>query len=179
MRTSTLAIVALIAFFILVFGVAYQVNPHYPMLIIGGELSVGTWMSGVLLAMSATLCLVISTQRGFFPWLFFFAFFLLLAADERFMFHEALKQRIIFSYDKVPSRWLYELPAMAGALFGAFMAVILWRSLRAASRPYVVAVVMLGATSVTFDVLAAGMLWEECCKLLAELIMTCILVREL
>jgi hypothetical protein len=181
MRTSTAAVIALMACFALVFLSAYLARPHYPMLIIGGEASVGTWMSGVLLIMCATLSLVIGTQRSFYPWLLFFVFFILLAIDERFMFHEALKQHIIFAYGhgKVPSRWLYEIPVIAGALFGAFMATLLWRYLRAASRPFLILVALLGAASVTIDVLSAGLLWEECFKLLAELTMACVLLREL
>jgi len=180
MRTSTAA-TALVATFALGFVCAYLVRPHYPMLIIGGEASVGTWMSGVLLVMSATLCLAIGTQRGFFPWFLFFVFFILLAVDEHFMFHEALKQHIIFSYGhgKIPSRWIYELPAIAGAVFGAIMAIPLWWRLRVASRPFVILVAIMGAASVTIDVLAAGLFWEESLKLFAELTMTCILLKEL
>ena len=181
MRTSTGAVAALIATFVLVLLSAYLARPHYPMLVIGGELSVGTWMSGVLLIMSATLCLVIGMRHGFYPWLLFFIFFVLLAVDERFMFHETIKQHIIFSYGqgKVPARWIYELPAIIGAVFGVFMAVLFWRRLRAASRPFVILVAIMGAASVAIDVLAAGLFWEESFKLFAELTMTCILLKEL
>jgi len=97
------------------------------------------------------------------------------------MFHEALKQHIIFSYGhgKVPSRWIYELPAIAGAIFGVFIAILLWLRLRAASRPFIMVVAILGAASVTLDVLSASVILEESFKLLAELTMTSILIQEL
>ena len=105
--------------------------------------------------------------------------FLLLALDERFMFHEQLKEQIIFSSyaDKLP-RWLYEIPVIAGACIGGFMALLLWRNLSLKSRVLLLFAVVMGTASVVIDVLAGGVFWEECLKLVAELLVVCALVMK-
>jgi hypothetical protein len=173
-------VTGLCIFFVSVFTVAFIFNPHYPMFVIAGESSVGTWMSGVLLVISGTTVSIVGMRQGWFPWLPLSAFFMLLALDERFMFHERWKQRIIFSaHDKNVSRWVYELPVMAGACAGALVAFVLWRYLRGGSRVLLLCASVLGAASVAVDVLAAGVLWEECLKLLAELLMVCALLSRI
>jgi len=171
---------ALVVFFVLVFSVAIALNPHYPMLVIAGESSVGTWLSGVLLIISATVSLITGMRKGWLPWFLVAAFFSVLALDERFMFHERLKEKIIFSYHHgtVVSRWVYELPVIAGACAGAAIAFLLWRYLHGASRVLLLCAAFLGSASVAIDVLGAGVLWEECFKLLAELLIACVLLRE-
>jgi hypothetical protein len=134
-------------------------------------------MSGALLIFMASLCLFISMQQRWYPWLFFAAFFLLLALDEHFMFHERIKERIIFSFHTASlSRWFYELPVFAGACAGVFAAILLWRYLPGKNRMLLPVVVALGTASVAVDVLSAGVLWEECFKLLAELLMVIVLL---
>lgn len=173
------AIILLSVFFVMVLGVAYWYNPHFPVLVIGGEQSVGTWLSGALLVMMASLSLVISMRQRWYPWLLLAVFFLLLALDERFMFHEQLKEQIIFSSyaDKLP-RWLYEIPVIAGAWVGGFMALVLWRNLSLKSRLLLLFAVVMGTASVIIDVLAGGVFWEECLKLVAELLVVCALVMK-
>jgi len=157
-------------FFVFVFALAWLDNPHYPVMIIAGESSVGTWMSGVLLTVAAAACLVISVRQGWWPWLLLAVFFFALAADERFMYHERMKEWIIFHVThSVKSRGINELPVMAGAAGGAAIAWIMWQKLAGIGRTLLLAATLLGAISVTMDVLSAGVLWEDSCKLLAEL----------
>ena len=173
------SIVVLLSFFILVFAFAFAFNPHFPQLILAGESSVATWMSGVLLIMSGSLSLVIGMRKGNGLWYLITAFFFLLAADERFMFHEQFKERIIFSFQPVKASVLvYELPVIAGACLGAVMARLLWRQLRGISRVCLVCAVILGTSSVVIDICTAGVLWEESFKLLAELLVTCALLKR-
>jgi hypothetical protein len=170
----------LLAFFILVFAIAFTFNRHYPALVIAGESSVGTWMSGVLLIISATISLILGMRHGWRPWFVLAAFFFVLALDERFMFHERLKEWIIFSsHTNQTSRWVYELPAIAGALVGVYIAIVLWKYLEGVSRVLLIFAAILGTASVTIDVFAAGVLWEECFKLLGELSITCALLKKI
>jgi hypothetical protein len=172
------AAAALCVFFVLVFAVAFAFNPYYPLLVITGESSVGTWMSGVLLIVATTVSLITGMRKGWFPWFLLAAFLSVLALDERFMFHERIKERIIFSFSPAPAPWLYELPVIAGACMGAVIAFLLWHHLRGASRMLLVGAVILGSASVAIDVLATGVLWEECSKLVAELLIACALLSE-
>ena len=158
--------------------VALLRNYYYPLLAISGEASVGTWLSGVLLIMSATLSLVTGMDRQPWTWFPVAAFFLILALDERFMFHEQLKEQIIFrTYDKNVPRALHALPVIAGACMGAGVAFMLWQQLSRGGRMLLAGVVTLGLVSVAIDVLATGpVLLEDGCKLLAELLVVCVLV---
>lgn len=173
--TARTAIILLCSFFIAVFAIALSLNPYFPMLVFAGEDSVGTWMSGAILVFIAALCLFISMTRHWYPWILLSIFFLVLALDERFMFHERIKEWIIFS-SGTTSRWLYELPVILGAGIGMFAAFILWRHVPVKSRGLLVAAVVFGLASVVIDVLAAGILWEECFKLSAELLVACTLL---
>src|SRR5882672_10544044 len=180
-RSTSKAVGLLCVFFVVVFLVALAFNSNYPVLIMAGESSVATWMSGVLLVVSATASMIISMRRGWLPWLFISAFFFVLALDERFMFHERMKEHIIFNFthNVVRSRLLNELPVMIAARAGAFVTFILWRHLQhGRNRILLFCATVLGTASVTVDVLAAGVLWEECFKLLAELSMACALLGE-
>jgi len=175
--SARIAILVLCSFFFIVLAVAFAYNIHFPVKVIGGEDSVGTWMSDALLIFMAASCLFISMNRRWYPWLLFAAFFMFLALDERFMFHEQLKQRILFSFVTIQlSRWVYELPVIIGAMVGIGLSFVLWRFLPASGRMLLPCVVALGATSVAIDVIGAGVLWEESCKLMAELLMACTLL---
>jgi hypothetical protein len=176
MRISArIAIVLLCSFFFLVFTVAFWWNPHFPVFVLAGENSVGSWMSDTLLIFIASLCLFNSMHDRSHPWILFAGFFLLLALDERFMFHEQIKEHIIFS-SGTTSRWVYELPVIAGACIGSWIAVLLWRHLSSRSRVLLLLATIFGIASVTVDVFAAGIVWEECFKLFAELLMACALL---
>ncbi len=177
MRASYKATIVLCAFFVSVFIISLLLNPHYPVLIIAGESSVGTWMSGVLLIMSATISLIIAIRQNSYRWILVTAFFIMLAVDERFMVHEQLKERIIFSF-QTATRWIYELPVIVGACIGVLVVLFLWKYFDGTSRLLLVCAAMLGTASVITDVLAAGVLWEECFKLVAELLMPCALLRK-
>jgi len=169
-RSSKNAILLLSVFLLVVLAAAFWSTRHFPALVFGGEDSVGTWVSGTMLTIMATICMVISIRERWYPWVFLTIFFLLLSVDERFMLHEQLKQHIIFS-SGTDSRWFYELPVIAGALAGMFVAFVLWRNLKWEGRVLLLIAVLFGLASVVIDIAAAGVFWEECCKLLAELAM--------
>jgi hypothetical protein len=166
----------LCAFFILTFAVALYVNPHFPMLVLAGEESVGTWMSGVLLIICASFSLMRLARSGWHPWFLVSAFFFLLGADERFMFHERMKESIIFSQAHAP-RLLYELPVIGAAGVGVLVAWALWKHLTKA-RWFLIASVLFGSASVVFDVFSLGLFWEECFKLIAELSLACAMMQN-
>lgn len=180
MKISTrLAVLLLCTFFIVVFVVAFSQSRYYSLLVLSGEDSVGTWMSGALLIFMASMCFFKSIQTQWNPWIFFAVFFLLLALDEHYMFHEKLKEHIIFSsVANSSSRWIYELPVIVGACIGVFFALIFWRHLTK-GRLLLPLVVILGATSVILDVLAINVLWEDSLKLIAELLMASVLLISL
>jgi hypothetical protein len=166
-RTAALL---LFIFVVMVFAVALYYNRNFSVLVFAGEDSVATWLSGLLLVFSASLCLIMSMTMRWYPWLLFSGFFLILALDERFMFHERVKEWILFSSEN-PSRLLYELPVMIAAGFGAFVAFLLWRNLPAKNRILIIAAAVFGLASVCIDIMAAGVLWEEFCKLCAEMML--------
>jgi hypothetical protein len=174
-KTGNAAVLLLCSFFIVVFAVAFVWYRHYPMLVIAGEDSVGTWMSGVLLIVSATISLLIGMREGKVFWFAVTSFFFLLACDERFMFHEQLKEKIIFSFAS-NSTWLIESPVLVGACVGAIMTYLLWLHLNAKSRFLLVLAMLFGSASVIIDVLSSGVFWEECFKLTGELAMSCALL---
>ncbi len=174
------AVGLLCVFFVLILIVSLASNHYYPVLVIAGELSVGTWLSGVLLVVSATTALIIGMRRGGFPWFLISAFFFVLALDERFMFHERMKEYIVFhfTHNYMRSRLINELPVIAGACVGAFVSFMLWRHLHGRNRVLLLCAAVLGTASVTIDVLEAGVLWEECFKLLGELSIACAVLGE-
>lgn len=181
MRSKYILATGLVCLFLsIVFVVAFLNNPNYPALVIAGESSVGTWASGMLLVMSATTSLLFGMRRGWFPWSVVAIFFLVLALDERFMLHEHVKGRIIFFYGLDPARQhlIAELPVIAGAVLGAMVAFILWRQVRRPGRMLLVGAIVLGIASVTIDVLALGVLWEDSFKVFAELMVVCALLME-
>jgi hypothetical protein len=179
MRAWQQAAAVLCLFFISVFAIAFIFHPHYPLLVIAGESSVGTWMSGVLLISCAMVSLIIGMKIGWWPWRPTTVFFFLLALDERFMFHEQVKERLVFSYHSIfgSSHLFYELPVMIGASLGVLMTYLLWQHLRD-SRLLLLSAALLGALSVVFDITSAGVVLEECFKLLGELMLVVALVKK-
>ena len=179
MKAYTQVVVFLCVLFIFFFVVAITLHPYNPVLILAGESSPGTWLSGVLLTIAATATLITGMRRGWYPWYIAAIFFFILAVDERFMFHEQLKEKIIFSFDTATtSPWLYELPVILGALAGVALTASLWRHLHMASRILLICAAVFGSISVCIDIVRAGVVWEECFKLLAELALVCSLLRE-
>lgn len=175
--SARIAILLLFSFFVMVLTTAFLSNPYFPMVVLGREHSAGTWLSGTLLTFMASLCLFLSMKQHWYPWLLFTVFFLILALDERFMFHEQIKERIIFSFHETTlSRMVYELPVIIGACVGGFMAMLLWKHVPSKCRMLLVGAVVLGTVSVVFDVMGGGVFWEDSCKLLAELLMACVLL---
>lgn len=174
------AITFLTLFFVLVIGISLLLNYHYPGIVFAGESSVGAWLSDTLLVIATTLSLVIVMQKGWFPWLLFTMFFCLLALDERFMFHEQIKERIIFSSYKViaTNRWVYELPVILGSLLGLLIAILLWRNIKPKGKFLLFTAVFWGSISVIFDILTSGVIIEEIAKLLAELMVVFALIYE-
>jgi hypothetical protein len=170
----TLGAVLLVFFFVVTFAVALFFNRSFPLSVIAGENNVGTWMSGFLLIFSATICLIMGIKDARFPWLLLFGFFLCLAADEQFMIHEFIKQRIIFlgGGKANTSRWLYELPVLIGTCVGMVMIALLWKVLHGNSRTLLVFAASLGTLSVLIDIFAMGAFWEDTLKVFAELSIT-------
>ena len=175
------AVLLLCSFFVVVFAVAFAWHRHYPMSVIAGEDSVGTWMSGVLLVVCAAVSISIGVKENKILWLAFAFFFFVLACDERFMFHEQLKEKIIFAFGSTTGlpRWVAELPVLVGAIVGVFMSYLLWQLLTGISKFLLVLATVFGAASVIIDVMSSGVLWEECFKLTGELAMTCSLLLKL
>jgi hypothetical protein len=169
-------ILLLCSFFVVSFAIAFSVNRYFPTLVIAGEASVGTWMSGVLLITCAVLSLVHGIQWGWYPWFLSSSFFFLLAADERFMFHEQMKDFIIFSYSHAPLL-MHELPVVVAACAGGFVAWTLWKHL-ARGKIFLIGGVVLGLASVVFDIFSLGVLWEECFKLFGELSLACAFLKN-
>jgi hypothetical protein len=168
------------AFFILVLVISFVFNSHYPVLVISGESSVGTWISGVLLITAAVLSIVIGMQKGWFPWILFVIFFIILALDERFMFHEQLKEQMIFNMKPVSAswHWIYELPVLFGSFVGVLIAILLWQYLCRKGKILLLCAIFLGSISVVFDILSAGVFIEDGLKLLAELFIAIALIGE-
>jgi hypothetical protein len=175
------AVGLLLLFFASVFFVAVLSNPHYPVLVFTGESSVGTWMSGVLLMFAAATSLNLSIQKSLYPWLILSAFFLVLTLDEHFMFHEAMKDKLIVTLhnSKWKYWWVYELPVIVGALIGVYVTSVLWRYFKGRGRILLAAATLLGAISVVIDVTASGVFLEEIAKLLAELLIVCMLIGKM
>jgi len=176
---SCKGITVLIVFFLIVLAVSlYASRPFYP-LALAGESSVGTWLSGVLLVLSAAFCLIIGLRQKTVLWFGTTAFLLLLALDERFMFHEQMKERLVFIFHSaLNAPWLCELPVLFASAVGVCISFLLWKEFTATNRVLLGFTVGLGLVSVAFDVWAAGVLIEECAKLFAELILSCALVRQ-
>lgn len=141
-----------------------------PALVLSGEGSVGTWLSGAMLVASGAFSLRLWRARGAWPWSLVAPWFGVLALDERFMFHESLKERVqILLADPRASHLLPEAPVLAGALAGLCAAAVLWRDFRPVDRILLASGTLLGAISVALDVTRSGALPEDLCKLLAEL----------
>lgn len=175
------AIGLLSLFFILAFLIALLFNHHHPILVLTGERSVGTWMSGALLMMAATTAMIVGIQQSFHPWFLLSAFFLLLSVDERFMIHEGMKDWIIFSLNNCSwkSQWIYELPVMAGGVAGACISILLWRYFQGSGRILLAFATLFGTISVVVDVISLGVFWEEIFKLFAELLIVCALIGKI
>ena len=169
-----------VLFFAIVVVIAFVVNKYYPVRAIAGEDSAGTWLSGVLLVMAMTLSLIAGKRRGAFLWYIAALFFLLCAADEHFMFHEQLKERLLFAFPGVTSgkALLFELPILVGAAAGIAMTALLWRAVCRSYRPLLAGAAAFGGLSVVIDVLGRGVFWEDCCKLVAELLIVLLLIGE-
>ncbi|HZY78208.1 MAG TPA: hypothetical protein VFE50_01700 [Cyclobacteriaceae bacterium] len=177
MRTPYfVASVMLCGFLAVVFTIAYFDNRNSPLTVVAGEASVGTWASGMLLVISATISLIFGMRRGWFPWSVISLFFLILALDERFMFHEGLKTDIIMGFDK-PGIFA-ELPVILGAFVGLIVSITLWKKFHNTARKLLVAAVVFGVASVTIDVFALGVFWEDSFKLIAELAISCAFLSE-
>jgi hypothetical protein len=170
------AIGLLIIFSAIVLGFAFRANQYFPLRAIAGEQSTGTWLSGTLLMIMASLSLVLSMHHRRYPWIILTVFFLILAADEHFMFHEHLKGMIMFS--GATSRWIYELPSIIGAVVGCFISVVVWKTILRTNRFLLLIAVAMGLVSVAIDVVAGSVLWEELLKLGAELILVSLLLLE-
>jgi hypothetical protein len=179
MSRQYIGVIFLCILFFLVFAFAFAFTDRSPLLIIGGEDSVGSWMSGTLLIISSTTTAIIASKRGWFPWIIFSLFFFLLAIDENFMIHEAIKRQIVFvRYEASgdPVYWIGELPVIIAACIGAVVAWVMWKNVDRQVRWLIITGVFFGAISVTMDVVAFGVLWEDSCKLIGELAVASALV---
>jgi hypothetical protein len=165
-------IIGLCTFTAVVYSIALYLNPHYPAMVLAGEASTSTWMSGILLGGCAIISMLIAMQ-GSRKWFYAAVFFALLTLDEHFMFHESIKERIVFDSRGSASRMIYESPVLLGAVAGLGVAVMLWRLVNRSSRWFLAAAIALGLISVILDVFALGVIPEDIFKVLAELMLTC------
>jgi hypothetical protein len=178
MKLSSRQGVTLICTFVLVvLSVSLYYLRHFPATVIVGESSVVTWLSGMMLIFMAALSLTIAMRDQIHPWLLSTLFFILLALDERFMFHERLKEYIIFSL-KIQSSTMYNLPVVAGALGGVAIVTLLWKHLSKSNRWLVATAAVLGGASVAIDLVEGGVVPEELLKLIAEICVVCALVKK-
>lgn len=178
---SKTATIIICTFFLIVLAVSFYINRRYPLMVISGEASVGTWLSNVLLVMAAVVSLFHALQKQKSKWLIISIFSISLALDERFMFHEYLKELIIFKHQALYNRWhlVCEMPVLVGALIGLIFTVSLWQLLRKKSRILLLLATILGSISVFFDIFNLGAFFEDFAKLLAELLFVCALVQEI
>jgi hypothetical protein len=180
-RQARLVLAVLMA---LILAVAFGIYRYYPVSVLSGENSVGTWVSGYLLAACAILCLVIAMHRGPVPWLPFMVFFTGLALDERFMFHEQLKEYILFSspgpkpHPSSGPAYAGEIPVIIAAILGAGVAMFIWRSVRPRNRIFLILAAALGSLSVALDVVNVQLVLEDLSKVLGEFCITCCLLGE-
>lgn len=173
------AILLIILLFLVVPGISIYVHFPYLAKAVSGELSAGTWMSGTLLVISASISLCHGLRCGWYPWLIISAFFFILAIDERFMLHEQIKERLIFKWHMESfGIVVYEIPVIAGAFVGIAISFLLWRHLQQSLRVWLVTAIVLGTGSVIFDIFRVGVLVEDLFKLFAELIITCTLLAQ-
>lgn len=155
--------------FLAVLAVPLAVS-NRPVLVVSGEDSLGTWLSGAMLVACSTLSLVLWRQRAPWPWGPAAIFFGLLALDERFMFHESMKERIQVALGSASrTNIVPEAPVIGAACLGIAVCCALWRKLPWKGRALLGSGAVLGAASVAMDVLHQGALPEDACKLLAEL----------
>lgn len=180
MSRNSVAILIVGGFLAIVFIVAFLNQSPYVARVIAGESSVSTWVSGMLLVMSATISLIFAIRRSWFPWSLLTLFFLVLALDERFMFHEDLKNRIIFHYSLDPSKQsiVAELPVILGAIAGLFVVFVLWQRLSRKGKSLIAGAAVVGTVSVVVDVFALGVLLEDSFKVFAELLLVSALLTE-
>jgi hypothetical protein len=165
----------------LVVAVSFVFNRHYPESVLSGENSTGTWLSVFLLAGSCTATLIIGMQRTGFCWWVVSAFFFMLALDERFMFHERLKQYIVFSSADPASVpfYLAEAGVLGGIIIGASMACLMWKHTLSKGRLFLVLGVAFGSLSAILDIADHCLFLEDLCKLLGETMVFMYLLGEI
>jgi hypothetical protein len=178
-RRSLNASAIFLAFIILFFIVAFSLNSRHPVLVIAGEDSPATWLSGAMLVMAATLSGVIAFREGWFPWILLTVFFFLLAIDERFMIHESLKDRILFSSGKDTPLWFKELPVIIGAFVGLIVSVVFSLRMDRTGRILLSITVFFGLASVVWDIFSMGVVPEEISKLIAETVVCIALLDKI
>lgn len=180
MKSLNYAIVLLISFVMPSLLVALYYHKRFPINAIAGEDSVLTWLSGVLLAVGAALTMVLGTKTSKFNWFVVTIFFLLLAADERFMFHERVTTKLTHLYhqDLGLTSPLYQMPVFAGACMGIFVSLFLWKQMNGRDRILLSTGVIFGTLSLMFDVFSLGVVWEELLKLVAEFFVIIVLLRQ-
>jgi hypothetical protein len=163
-----------------ILGAAFYINRTCPESVICGEESVGTWLSLFLLSSAATVSLCIAMRQRQAMWWLLASFLTVLALDERFMFHEQIKQYIILSSRSPKSvpMLLAELPVLAAGLLGVAAAVITVRRMSHSGRYFIIFAALLGACSIVLDVLNVWLIIEDSCKIAAELLLVLGLIGE-
>jgi hypothetical protein len=167
-RGEIAAVVITGVFVTVTLGLALLYSGDFPALAVASETSVGTWLSGVLLSCCAGISLVYCLRYDWYRWAIIVTFFLLLAADEHFMFHERMKEWITFSYTGA-TKLVRESPVIAGAVLGGWIVRLLWNELSREGRIILSVATLCGILSVTLDVMGGAALVEECLKIVGEL----------
>ncbi len=159
---------------------SFVVNRHYPLSVLSGEKSVGTWVSVFLLSASTAFAFVIMMKKGFFPWMPVILFLFTLAIDERFMFHESLKEMIIFSQRPhlSPHSLWGELPVILAGIVGGGIVLLIWKNIQRGNRLFILLAMCFGGLSVLLDVTNRLLIVEDLAKICGELFLAICFLRE-
>jgi len=156
--------------------VAVTIASYWPYVeeAVAPERSPLTWLSSALIAAGAAVCLSLAMRSGR-PWRFgaIAAGLAFMALDERFMFHERLKDLILWrAYDGDLGAMgvVGDLPMLAYAAGGAAVLVLLWRVVATRTARILLATAIgLGAVCVGLD-LAFGGGWPQVIEELTEIV---------
>jgi hypothetical protein len=171
---TQIGIITLLVLCLSFFIGSYLINSDFPIKLIVGEDSPGTWLSGGMLIICMTLSLVLFITKRSTDWIILVVFFFALAIDERFMIHEFIKyelQSIIEDSAHIP-KVVCELPVMFASIIGVFISVLLWVKSNKVSKTLLIGAVVCGTISVVLDIINLNIIIEESFKLIAEFLIT-------
>lgn len=138
-----------------------------------GESSPITWLSSTLLVISATFAMVIHLYgKETYIWWIIATGNLVMAMDETFMWHERIKESILFNIfdgDIDAMGFSGELVILLYGLSGVIVFYFLFRKVHIKFlRGILLGVVSSGLCAITLDVSGANPVMEECLEILTE-----------